>query len=71
MQVSQLVTVDVIFEHRLLHVVTDHGAERTHSVTLLVLLQFVSGYAGEALLAVTTHQHLPEDRNRDSTHHKW
>lgn len=55
---SQLVAVDVILKHGLLHVVTDHRAEGTHSVTLLVLLQFVLGYAGEALLAVTTHQRL-------------
>ncbi|KAA8581235.1 hypothetical protein FQN60_002816 [Etheostoma spectabile] len=55
-RVSQLVAVDVILKHGLLHVVTDHGAEGTHSVALLVLLQFVLGYAGEALLAVTTHQ---------------
>lgn len=62
---SQLVSIDVILEHGLLHVVADHGAEGTHAVTLLVLLQFVSGYAGETLLAVTTHQRLLGGRNRD------
>lgn len=58
MQLSQLVAVDVIFEHRLLHAVADHGAEGTHSVTQLVQLQLLLGYAGEALMAVTTHQDL-------------
>lgn len=57
-RLSQLVAIDVIFKHQLLHGVTDHGAEGTHSVTLLVLVQLVLGYAGEALLAVTTHQDL-------------
>lgn len=61
---SQLMTVDVIFKHSLLHVVTDQCAEGTHSVTLLVLLQFVSGDAREALLAVTTHQQLHEGRQK-------
>ncbi|KAG7219822.1 hypothetical protein INR49_005844 [Caranx melampygus] len=42
----------------------DHGAEGTHSVALLVLLQFVSGDARESLLAVTTHQRLLRRRNR-------
>lgn len=56
--------VDVIFEHRLLHVVADHRAERTHSVALLVLLQLLSSYEREALLAVTAHQRLLGNRNR-------
>lgn len=58
MLLSQLVAVDMIFKHGLLHVVTDHCAEGTNSVTLLVLLQFLSGYEREDLLAVTTHQRL-------------
>lgn len=57
-RLSQLVAVDVIFKHQLLHVITDYGAEGTHSVTLLVLLQLVLGDAGEALPAVTAHQDL-------------
>lgn len=53
---SQLVAVDVILKHGLLHMVTDHCAEGTHSVTLFMLLQLVWGNARETLLAVTTHQ---------------
>ena len=56
---SQLMAVDVIFEHGLLHVVTDHRTERADSVALLVLLKLLAGYEREALLAVTTHQRLP------------
>lgn len=50
--------VDVIFKRGLVHVVTDHRAEGADTVTLLVLIQFVLGDAGEALAAVTTHQRL-------------
>lgn len=68
MQLSQLVAIDVIFKHGLLHGVADHRAERTHSVTLLVLLQLLLRDAGEALLAVTAHHHLlpTGDRNKVS-----
>lgn len=50
--------VDVIFKRGLVHVVADHRAEGADAVTLLVLIQFVLGDAGEALAAVTTHQRL-------------
>lgn len=56
---SQPVAVDVVLVRRLLHAVTDHRAEGTQSVTLLVLLQLVLGYVGEALAAVATYQRLP------------
>lgn len=62
---SQLVAVDVVFKHGLLHVVAGHHADGTKPVTLLVLLQFLRGYEGEALLAVTTHQRLPGTQTRD------
>lgn len=48
--------VDVIFKRGLVHVVAEHRAEGADAVTLLVLIQFVLGDAGEALAAVTTHQ---------------
>lgn len=53
---SQLVAVDVVFKHALLHAVTHLVAEGTHSVAALVLLQLAVRYAGEALVAVATHQ---------------
>ena len=65
---SQLVAVDVIFKHGLLHEVADHRAEGTHSMTLLVLLQFGSGYSRERLLTVTTHQR-PLGTEIDAPHH--
>lgn len=55
---SLLMAVDVIFKRGLVHVVADHRAEGADAVTLLVLIQFVLGDAGEALAAVTTHQRL-------------
>lgn len=65
---SQLVAVDVVFKHRLLHAVAGHHADGTKPVTLLVLLQFLLGYEGEALLAVTTHQRLLGTQTRDRSH---
>lgn len=62
---SQLVAVDVIFKHGLLHAVAGHHADGTEAVTLLVLLQLLLGYEGEALLAVTTHQRLTGTQRRD------
>lgn len=54
----QLVAVDVVFKHGLVHVVTHHQAEGTNSVALLVLLQFHLGDKREGLLAVTAHHQL-------------
>lgn len=58
----QLVAVDVILKHCLLKAVTDESTEGTNSVTLLMLLQLISVNAGEALLAVPTHQGLLEQK---------
>lgn len=64
---SQSVAVDVVFKHGLLHAITDHHAEGTDAVTLLVLLQLLLRYVREDLLAVTTHQRLPGTETRDET----
>lgn len=64
---SQSVAVDVVFKHRLLHAVTDHYAEGTDAVTLLMLLQLLLRYVREDLSAVTTHQRLPGTETRDET----
>lgn len=60
----QLVAVDVVFKHGLVHVVTHHQAEGTNSVALLVLLQFHLGDKREGLLAVTAHHRLPAAETR-------
>lgn len=64
----QLVAVDVIFIHGLLHAVAAPHADGANSVSALVLLQFLLGYEREALLAVTTHQRLPGNRNKRRQH---
>lgn len=58
--VSQLMAVDVILVHGLFHVVADQHAERARAVTLLVSLQLIPSDEGKLLLAVATHQQLPE-----------